>query len=179
MIDLQKNRNRFHQITFKDAVIYDEWTWTLDTSTPSKCKSYYGTGWEDSTYKMCMETKLPKSNTVTFEAISKTQPQEINWNKPKIGEIVPADDLMGAYISPCGGDSGSGQMFLAYDDFGTHKSKEYKFVLAAVYKGSPKDKPCGSYRYNARKNMHDGHLPFCHRISTPNIYDWIRETIKK
>ena len=129
---------------------------------------------------MCIETKLPKSNTVTFEAISKAKPQEINWNEPKVGEIVPEDDFMGAYISPCMGDSGSGQMFLTYDDFGTQKSKEYKFVLAAIIKGSasPFHTPCGSYRYNARKNMHDGHLTYCHSITTPNIYDWIRKIIK-
>ena len=129
---------------------------------------------------MCMKTKLPKSNTVTFEAISKVRPQEINWNNPKIGEIVPTDDLMGAYLAPCLGDSGSGQMFLAYDNFGTQKSEEYKFVLAAVNVGSaPGDRPCGSHRYNARKNKHEGHPIYSHSISTPNIYNWIRKIIKK
>ena len=125
---------------------------------------------------MCMKTKLPKSNTVTFEAISKAKPQEINWNEPKVGEIVPQDDFMGAYISPCMGDSGSGQMFLTYDDFGTQRSKEYKFVLAALHLGSIGD-PCGSYKYDAKNIWDIRHIPYSHSISTPKIYNWIRKII--
>ena len=126
---------------------------------------------------MCVKTKLPKSNTVTFEATSKMQPQEINWNKPKAGEIVPADESMSKYISPCAGDSGSGQMFLTYDDFGTQRSKEYKFVLAALHLGSI-GYPCGSYKYDAKNIWDIRHIPYCHSISTPKIYNWIRKIIK-
>ena len=174
------NKERFHTTTFEDAVIYDEWKWTLEISINSKCRSF--SGWDPS-YMLCMRAKLPKSKTVTFKAISNANPHEINWKSPVFAKIEPIDDLMAAYRTPCKGDSGSGQMFLAHDKFGAQNSKTFKFILAAIYHGgSSKSKgshvPCGSYTYNAVADDHIESKAVSQSISSPKIYNWIRRVIK-
>ena len=174
------NKKRFHRTTFEDAVIYDEWKWTLELSITSKCRSF--SGWDPS-YMLCMRAKLPKSKTVTFTAISSVNPHEINWENPVFAKLEPIDDLMAAYRTPCEGDSGSGQIFLAYDKFGGENSKTFKFILAAIYHGSSaKSKktqvPCGSYTYKADTDDYIESKATSQSISSPKIYDWIRRVIK-
>ena len=178
------NKIRFHKITFQDAVIYDEWRWTLETSIISKCSGFAGGNWDPS-YMLCMRAKLPKSKTVTFKAKPNVNPGlfQINWNNPVFAKLEPIDDLMAAYRTPCEGDSGSGQMFLAYDKFGGENSKTFKFILAAIYHGgSSKSKkshvPCGSYTYNAVADDYIESKAVSQSISSPKIYNWIRRVIK-
>ena len=174
------NKKRFHRTTFEDAVIYDEWKWTLELSTTSKCRGFRG--WDPS-YMFCMRAKLPKSKTVTFEAKSSVSPHEINWEKPVFAKLEPIDDLMAAYRTPCKGDSGSGQMFLAHDKFGAQNSKTFKFILAAIYHGgSSRSKkspvPCGTYTYNTVADDFIESKAVSQSISSPKIYNWIRKVIK-
>ena len=174
------NKERFHTTTFEDAVIYDEWKWTLELSIISKCRSF--SGWDPS-YMLCMRAKLPKSKTVTFKAISSVNPHEINWKNPVFAKLEPIDDLMAAYRTPCEGDSGSGQMFLAHDKFGAQNSKTFKFILAAIYHGSSaKSKgshvPCGTYTYNTVADDYIESKAVSQSISSPKIYNWIRRVIK-
>ena len=174
------NKKRFHRTTFEDAVIYDEWKWTLEIAINSKCRSF--SGWDPS-YMLCMRAKLPKSKTVTFEAKSSVSPHEINWNNPVFAKLEPIDNLMAAYRTPCKGDSGSGQMFLAHDKFGAQNAKTFKFILAAIYKGSSiKSKknliPCGSYTYNPVADDYIESKAESQSISSPKIYNWIRKVIK-
>ena len=174
------NKKRFHITTFEDAVIYDEWKWTLEIAINSKCRSF--SGWDPS-YMLCMRAKLPKSKTVTFKAISSVNPDEINWKNPVFAKLEPIDGLMAAYRTPCEGDSGSGQMFLAYDKFDGENSKTFKFILAAIYHGSSaKSKgsqvPCGSYTYKADADDFIESKAESQSISSPKIYNWIRRVIK-
>ena len=176
------SKNRFHGTTFKDAVIYDEWEWTLETSIISKCTSR--PTWDPS-YMLCMRAKLPKSKTATFNAKSDVNPGvfQIDWNNPVFAKLEPLDDLMAAYRTPCKGDSGSGQMFLAHDKFGAQNAKTFKFILAAIYKGSSiKSKknlvPCGSYSYNPVADDYIESKAVSQSISSPKIYNWIRKVIK-
>ena len=183
------NKIRFHKITFQDAVIYDEWRWTLETSIISKCSGFAGGNWDPS-YMLCMRAKLPKSKTVTFKAKPNVNPGlfQINWNNPVFAKLEPIDDLMAAYRTPCEGDSGSGQMFLAYDKFGGQNSKTFKLILAAIYKGRTSSKfkvkgkkftlRCGAYTYDADADDYIESLAISQSISSPKIYNWIRKIIK-
>ena len=164
-------------MTFEDSYIYDETKWTLDTSKVSKCETARvkkGGQW-DSSYEMCMMSKLPSSITATFEVIPEVKPLQINWNKAVFDKIEPIDDLMAAYRAPCKGDSGTGQMFLAHDNFDVRKSKTFKFVLAAVYHGRiSSHKPCGAYAYNTNLKNDFESLAVSQSISNEKIYKWIR-----
>ena len=164
-------------MSFQDSYIYDKTMWTLDTSKVTKCEKArvkQGSQW-DSSYEMCMMSKLPSSQTATFEVIPEVKPLQINWNNPVFDKIEPIDDLMAAYRAPCKGDSGTGQMFLAHDNFDVRKSKTFKFVLAAVYHGRiSSHKPCGAYAYNTNLKNDFESLAVSQSISNVKIYKWIR-----
>ena len=130
---------------------------------------------------MCMQTILPKTKTVTFKAISSAERNGINWNNPKFEEIEQMKDLMDAYRAPCKGDSGSGQIFLAYGRFGAQTSKTLKYVLAAVYHGRNKESGgqiCGEYTCNNNKDDYIKSLAISQSISNPKISDWIKQIIE-
>ena len=154
----------------------------MEKTTPSKCEQYKD--W-DSSYMLCMKSKLPKPKTVSFES---KMGDEIDWSNPVFKQLDFMEDLMGAYRTPCYGDSGSGQMFLSSYRSSIGQSRTFKFVLAAIYHGKVKNMfyrehkgkisahkiPCGTYTYDPIAEDYIQSLAVSESISNQKIYLWVR-----
>ena len=135
-----------------------------------------------------MKSKLPKPKTVSFES---KMGDEIDWSNPVFKQLDFMEDLMGAYRTPCYGDSGSGQMFLSSYRSSIGQSRTFKFVLAAIYHGKVKNMfyrehkgkisahkiPCGTYTYDPIAEDYIQSLSISQSISNQKIYLWVRYII--
>ena len=157
----------------------------MEKTTPSKCEQYKD--W-DSSYMLCMKSKLPKPKTVTFQS---KMGDEIDWSNPVFKQLDFTEDLMGAYRTPCYGDSGSGQIFLSSYRSSIGQSRTFKFVLAAIYTEKVKNMfdrehkgkisshriPCGTYTYDPDAQRYIQSLAISQSISNQKIYLWLRYII--
>ena len=137
---------------------------------------------------LCMKSKLPKPKTVSFES---KMGDEIDWSNPVFKQLDFMEDLMGAYRTPCYGDSGSGQMFLSSYRSSIDQPRTFKFVLAAIYHGKVKNMfyrehkgkisahkiPCGTYTYDPIAKDYIQSLPISQSISNQKIHLWVRYII--
>ena len=108
---------------------------------------------EETKYKYCMKSNLPKTKYITFNAEANPI---LDWNNFVDGQIPVPEDLT-AYNVPCLGDSGSGQFV----------KKGPRYVLSAIYKGAvavsgssfrsklmKHDYPCGTFTWRKGKYRH-------------------------
>ena len=163
-----------------------------DSSHPSKC-SVNAPKW-DPKYMICMKTELPKTDTVEFMV---KQPETLpDWNDPS---FLLENPWTGAdsYISPCTGDSGSGQFTTNQDtqgllgsDFDGHRistDESFKMILTGILStlhrdDGIKDKngkdirdpvPCGTNLYSIKENKYFHSLGVTEAVSSPEIHQWI------
>ena len=130
---------------------------------------------------LLMKSELPITNTVSFKRNSKTK--KIDWKALIIDKPEKqAGNILG-YRVPCNGDSGSGQIF-------STNYNELRFVIAAVYNanspddvrdrdGKPVGMPCGAYSINVPYYKILETVHFSESLSWPDIFDWIKDTLKK
>jgi hypothetical protein len=144
----------------------------------------------DSKYMLCMKSKLPKTETVTFKWKAKTpnsKHKPIDWKTPFFGTDDNSKSGSGGYRVPCSADSGSGQVVLT--SIGSTPLETYKYVLAAVFESTSEDTfvdkgnldymPCGSYvKTNTLVNGVMKILKSAtqsQRTSWPEIFNWIKQ----
>ena len=152
-------------------------------------------------YRVCKKTKLPKTKTVEYEIKwpsrleSDIISEDIDWDNPVFGEDDPPDDLISAYAMACTGDSGAPDMFLTDGlNLRTYPNaipaKEPKFVLYSIVSSNRglyrskktnqyEDLPCGSYLYDTEGQEFVSSIAISHKITDPQIFKWIKDTIAK
>ena len=137
---------------------------------------------------LLMESELPITNTVSFKQDQDTK--ETDWNTPIVGKEEPRKYLpynIFGYRVPCRTDSGSGQIISA--NAGTWKI-EPRHVIAALQtkayhetfsdsNGELVEMPCGAYSINVPYYKILETVHFSESLSWPDIFDWIKDTLKK
>jgi hypothetical protein len=173
---------------FKYGDHQKEWEATVDWNSNNLCQSN-NPDW-DPKYMLCMKSKLPKTETVTFKLKAKTpksKDKPIDWKNPLFVTDYNSKSESGGYRVPCTGDSGSGQVVLT--SIGVTPLGSYKYVLAAITtyglegtfvdKGNPVNIPCGSYvqtntlvpgMKKVLKTAEESHS-----TSWPEIFNWIKQ----
>ena len=175
------------------------WTQHPENSLhPNKC-SVNAPKW-DPKYMICMKTELPRTDTVQFMVNMDhfSVPNMVpNWNKPSFSLENPWAGAE-SYISPCDGDSGSGQFttnqdtqgLLYNNDFDGHKisiDESFKMILTGILSivyldDGIKDKkgkvirdpvPCGTNLYSIKENKYFQSIGVTHAVGSPEVHQWI------
>ena len=138
-----------------------------------------------------MKSKVPKTKTVSFKRTKDPDSNSFkdpDWTNPMFNKIDITGHLS-SFITPCFGDSGSGQIF-SVNSTKINIKGNIKFVLAAVYVVAYGDRhytdshgnehriPCGSFIYDKdEKNyLESGYVS--QSITYPEIFKWIKFWLK-
>ena len=174
---------------------YQERNWTVDTSPQNACTK--AKSW-DVDYMLCEKNILPAADTVTYTIQSDSIPKtpgwylrthlaEPDWNNPRF-EYEEAPSEIASYMTPCDGDSGSGNFFVNGKNEDPENVRSFKFILGSIsskffsgrlnVKGFDKGLPCGShiiYGYDgATVSTSSGST--C--ITWPKIFNWIKDRLQ-
>ena len=110
--------------------------------------------WFDEEVMICMHNQLPETKLFNYISYKFEPYQVINVDPP---------ENVQSYIAGCKEDSGSGQFIDA--EITTDGSKDTQYALAAIYKGTQKDRflhngeyhrvPCGTFSYDTAASQRE------------------------
>ena len=140
-----------------------------------------------------MKSKLPKTETVTYERKSRminVGKKQIDWANPSPFQEDNSKVNLKGYRVPCQGDSGAGHV--AYMSIDKNPIESHKYVLAAIHTAEQASNikdggihvgmPCGSYVQNRDSTTGGKHIlqaqGEAQSTSWPEILDWIKTKAK-
>ena len=109
--------------------------------------------WFDEEVMICMHNQIPETTEISLVNMLATY---------EVTKVDPPENVQ-SYITGCKEDSGSGQFIDA--EITTDGSKDTQYALAAIYKGTQKDRflhngeyhrvPCGTFSYDTAASQRE------------------------